>query len=195
MKASAQMSGYNAWSMLEKQHLETPQNTWANSNGVIKYGTDGHHREKNFMRNKTKNEIAAIQLQEPPLQISDEGCLRCNMRTDILLLWPWKRKRGGSFISQISSFHPLGWCLKMADIFCILIKDLWNSNCKECALHIISPGGKPSFPPFLFSSFPPYLFISFPPLFLSFFPPFLLSLPSFLFSFSFFLKITKPVIL
>lgn len=67
----------------------------------IKWLTSFGKRETNENYNNT-----TVQLQEPPLQTNDESCLRCNENRYHIAPQAIKRKRGGSFISQISSFHP-----------------------------------------------------------------------------------------
>lgn len=79
----------------------------------IKWLTSFEKRETNENYNNT-----TVQLQEPPLQTNDESCLRCNMRTDIiLLLKPSKGKGVAVLLVKYRLFILKEWCLKMVDIF------------------------------------------------------------------------------
>lgn len=62
-----------------------------------------------------------------------------------------KRKRGGSFISQIPPFYPKSLVFEGGRY--ILIKDLKKDNLKECILHTVPSKEKPHLFHFFFSFF------------------------------------------
>lgn len=67
---------------------------------------------------KKKYNNTTVQLQEAPLQTNNESCLRCNMRTDTILLFgPSKGKGVAVLLVEYLLFILKAWCLKMADIF------------------------------------------------------------------------------